>query len=103
VYLRTVVKGGSVMRLLGVWADLGYNKGSYSGFPNTKTSSGVGGSLGMFGGRLVSRSMSHNNAPPPHQQFQYVQCLSQENEVRIDAISFNPRKCTELNCGWEDE
>lgn len=75
------MKGGSILRLLGVWADLG---GANKGFTATpsytpqKSSCFLGGSLGGFGGRLVARSLSTPQPP----QFQYVQCLNLENEVR---------------------
>lgn len=74
------MKAGSVLRLLGVWADLGgANKGL--SYPQQKASSFLSGSLGAFGGRLVARSLSLQNSQP--QPFQYVQCLSLDNEVRF--------------------
>jgi hypothetical protein len=79
------MKAGSVLRLLGVWADLGGANKSYSSYPQ-KMSNFLGGSLGGFGGRLVARSLSLQNAQP-QQPFQYVQCLSLDNEVRYRTTS----------------
>ncbi|CAG7718032.1 unnamed protein product, partial [Allacma fusca] len=82
VYVRTTMKAGSVLRLLGVWADLNgasKNYGSYSNHQSvSKGAQFLGGSLGGFGGRLVARSLSNTPQQPP--QVQYVQCLSHENE-----------------------
>lgn len=74
------MRAGSVLRLLGVWADLGgANANSY---PHPQKSSNfLTGSLGAFGGRLVARSLSLQNTQP--HQFQYVQALSLDNEVSI--------------------
>lgn len=79
VYVRSTMKGGSILRLLGVWADLGgANKGfTAPSYSSQKSSCFLGGSLGGFGGRLVARSLSSPQPP----QFQYVQCLSLDNEV----------------------
>lgn len=139
VYVRSTVRAGSVLRLLGIWADLGqqnplhHQSYGYPGAtPGIPPGSGVNGglfvggsvrgstfspyynpdggcrgragSLSGFGGRLVARSLSH--VPPqyfhhnPHthpfhhhqqqpipttntSQYQYIQCLNQENEVSI--------------------
>jgi len=71
------MKAGSVLRLLGVWADLGGPKG----FQNQKSNFFGGGSLGAFGGRLVARSLSLQGSAGPPQPLQYVQCLNLDNEV----------------------
>lgn len=93
VYVRSTMKGGSILRLLGVWADLGgANKGftapPSSSYSAQKSSCFLGGSLGGFGGRLVARSLSSPQPP----QFQYVQCLSLENEVSKIKSHYQVRK-----------
>jgi len=79
VYIKSTIKGGSVLRLLGVWADHGNANGKGLSYPH-RNSGLMGGSLGAFGGRLATKSMSQAYQAP---QFQYVQCISLDNEVGI--------------------
>lgn len=50
VYLRSTTRAGSVLRLLGVWADLGGTNNNSYPYPQKTNSNFLTGSLGAFGG-----------------------------------------------------